>query len=154
MGNRVKLNGIQNRFILVFGILATFLCSSFISSNKPQKKSGNVESHPKIVNIINFVRDCEPRSGRAEITNNVLYQTVANQVNMMKKYNLKGTFLLQYDALMDPRYQELFKSLPAGSFEIGCWLEIPQQLVEKAGLKWRGRYSWDWYADVDFSIGY
>lgn len=154
MGNRVKLKRIQNKVIFVSGILAIFLCSSFIGSNKPQKKSGNVESHPKIVNIINFVRDCEPRSGRDEITTNVLYQTVANQVDMMKKYKLKGTFLLQYDALIDPRYQELFKSLPAGSFEIGCWLEIPQQLVEKAGLKWRGRYSWDWYADVDFSIGY
>lgn len=154
MGNRVKLKRIQNKAIFITGILAIFLCSSFIGSNKTQRKPGNVEAHPKIVNIINFVRDCEPRSGRDEITNNVLYQTVANQVNMMKKYNLKGTFLLQYDALIDPRYQELFKSLPAGSFEIGCWLEIPQQLVEKAGLKWRGRYSWDWYADVDFSIGY
>jgi hypothetical protein len=26
--------------------------------------------------------------------------------------------------------------------------------VEKAGLKWRGRYSWDWRADVGFAAGY
>src|SRR5690606_21070192 len=30
----------------------------------------------------------------------------------------------------------------------------PQPLVEKAGLKWRGRYPWDWHADVGFATGY
>ncbi|MBS1529366.1 MAG: hypothetical protein JSU01_03585 [Bacteroidetes bacterium] len=72
----------------------------------------------------------------------------------MKKYQLAGTFLLQYDALMDPRYQKLLKSLPHDSFELGAWWEIPQPLVEKAGLKWRGRYPWDWRANIGFSTGY
>ncbi|HEY3389836.1 MAG TPA: hypothetical protein VGK38_09710, partial [Prolixibacteraceae bacterium] len=31
---------------------------------------------------------------------------------------------------------------------------IPQPLVEKAGFKWRGRYPWDWHADIGFSTGY
>ncbi|WP_218162214.1 hypothetical protein [Chitinophaga sp. CF118] len=72
----------------------------------------------------------------------------------MKKYNLPGTFLLQYDALIDPRYQKLLAGLPKASFEIGGWWEIPQPLVEKAGLKWRGRYPWDWRANIGFSTGY
>jgi hypothetical protein len=72
---------------------------------------------------------------------------------MMKEYKLGGTFLLQYDALMDPRYQNLLKNLPK-EYEVGAWWEIPQPLVEKAGLKWRGRYPWDWHANVGFSIGY
>ncbi len=72
----------------------------------------------------------------------------------MKKYHLRGTFLLQYDALMDPRYQQLLKSLPRNAFEIGAWWEIPQPMVEKAGLKWRGRYPWDWRANIGFSTGY
>jgi hypothetical protein len=55
---------------------------------------------------------------------------------------------------MDPRYQKLLKSLPKDIFEIGAWWEIPQPLVEKAGLVWRGRYPWDWHADVGFSTGY
>ncbi|MGV8091429.1 MAG: hypothetical protein AB2L24_06120 [Mangrovibacterium sp.] len=110
------------------------------------------KEHPKIVNIINFIRLLEPRD--AEITETVLYETVVKQVEIMKKYNLGGTFLLQYDALLDPRYQKLLKSLPAGSFEIGAWWEIPQPLVENAGIKWRGRYPWDWHADVGFSTGY
>lgn len=107
---------------------------------------------PKIVNIVNFIRGIEPRD--AAITKDVLYQTVVNQVDIMKKYHLPGTFLLQYDALTDIRYQELLKSLPRDSFEIGAWWELPQALIEKAGLKWRGRYSWDWHADVGFSVGY
>jgi len=57
----------------------------------------------------------------------------------MKKYQLKGTFLLQYDALMDARYQKLLKELPPDMFEIGAWWEIPQPLVENSGYKWRGR---------------
>lgn len=31
---------------------------------------------------------------------------------------------------------------------------ITQPHVEAAGLKWRGRYSWDWHADVGFATGY
>jgi hypothetical protein len=107
---------------------------------------------PKIVNIVNFIRLLEPRD--PAITQDVLYQTVVKQVEMMKQYKLGGTFLLQYDALMDARYQTLLKKLPTDSFEIGGWWEIPQPLVEKAGLKWRGRYPWDWHANIGFSTGY
>ncbi|GAB3327102.1 hypothetical protein GCM10027299_27190 [Larkinella ripae] len=107
---------------------------------------------PKIVNIVNFIRLLEPRDPK--ITLEVLYQTVVKQVELMKRYQLGGTFLLQYDALIDPRYQKLLKSLPKGTFEIGAWWELPQPLVEKAGLRWRGRFPWDWHADVGFSTGY
>lgn len=107
---------------------------------------------PKIVNIINFVRLLEPRD--PAITQDVLFQTVVSQVDIMRRYKLPGSFLLQYDALMDGRYQQLLKSLPADSFEVGAWWEIPQPLVEKAGYKWRGRYPWDWHANVGFATGY
>src|SRR5579871_2557464 len=107
---------------------------------------------PKIVNIVNFIRLLEPRD--SAITEDVLYQTVVRQIALMRKNHLGGTFLLQYDALMDTRYQSLLKSLPRDSFEIGAWWEIPQPLVEKAGLPWRGRYPWDWRANIGFSTGY
>ncbi|WP_433903647.1 hypothetical protein [Sphingobacterium puteale] len=110
------------------------------------------DGKPKIVNIVNFIRLIEPRE--AHVTEDVLYQTVVKQVEMMKAYKLGGTFLLQYDALMDPRYQRLLKALPQEEYEIGGWWELPQPLIEKAGLKWRGRYAWDWHADVGFSTGY
>ncbi len=126
--------------LLQAGIYFTCLCKTAAAQE------------PKIVNIVNFIRLLEPRDQR--ITEDVLYQTVVKQVNIMRQYHLTGTFLLQYDALMDHRYQELLRSLPRDSFEIGAWWELPQPLIEKAGLKWRGRYPWDWHADVGFSTGY
>ena len=107
---------------------------------------------PRIVNIINFIRKCEPRI--EWITEDVLYETVAAQIKNMKRHQIKGTFLLQYDALMDPMYQKLLKGLPSEMFEIGAWWEIPQPLVENSGYKWRGRFPWDWHADVGFATGY
>lgn len=112
-----------------------------------------IAQEPRIVNIVNFIRDIEPRDPE-NITKNVLYETVVNQLVLMRKHKLGGTFLLQYDALTDPQYQKLLKPLPKDSFEVGGWWEIPQPMVEKAGLKWRGRYPWDWHADVGFSTGY
>ena len=131
--------------------LVIFLLFLFGSSSLSAQAIDD-HSKPKIVNIINFIRLLEPRN--QAITEDVLYQTVVKQVEIMKQYDLPGTFLLQYDALMDSRYQHLLKELPAQSFEIGGWWEIPQPLAEKAGLKWRGRYPWDWHADVGFSTGY
>jgi hypothetical protein len=93
---------------------------------------------PRIVNIVNFIRLLEPRD--SSITQDVLYQTVVRQVSLMRECRLRGTFLLQCDALMDPRYQKLLKALPRDSFEVGAWWELPQPLIERAGLKWRGRY--------------
>ena len=135
----------SNLFILIISLC--LLCS-FSGSKNP----GDKNTHPKIVNIVNFIRLLEPRD--AAISEEVLYQTVVKQVKMMRKYKLGGTFLLQYDALIDNRYQILLKNLSKDSFEIGAWWELPQPLIEKAGLKWRGRYPWDWRADVGFSTGY
>ncbi|TSD63354.1 hypothetical protein FFF34_017305 [Inquilinus sp. KBS0705] len=134
---------------LILSLAVIGLLSSFIIIDKPVKKQS---AKPAIVNIVNFIRLLEPRD--SAITQDVLYQTVVKQVAIMKKYKLGGSFLLQYDALMDPRYQKLLKALPRNSFEIGAWWEIPQPLVEKAGLKWRGRYPWDWRANIGFSTGY
>lgn len=145
----------MNKKIIGF-VLTGFTCicilSSFNKTGRHQSTPAKNTSHPKIVNIVNFIRLLEPRD--SAITEQVLYETVAKQVQMMQQYKLGGTFLLQYDALMDARYQKLLKALPRNSFELGAWWEIPQPLVEKAGLKWRGRYPWDWFADVGFATGY
>lgn len=137
---------------LLFGITGIYMLCSFISFDKKPKEAEKDKVRPRIVNIVNFIRLLEPRDPK--ITEDVLYQTVVKQVEIMKKYKLRGTFLLQYDALLDVRYQKLLKSLPRDSFEIGAWWEIPQPMVEKARLKWRGRYPWDWRANIGFSTGY
>ncbi len=142
-------NPLKLSIFLAFCITGVAVLCSFSQGVKPAIKNTD---HPRIVNIVNFIRLLEPRD--SAITEDVLYQTVVKQVEIMKKYKLGGTFLLQYDALLDPRYQKLLKTLPRNSFEIGAWWEIPQPLVENAGLKWRGRYPWDWRANIGFSTGY
>lgn len=139
-------NKFRNQRYGTIGLLLVVMLCSF----KPVKNKVPVQ--PRIVNIVNFIRLLEPRDPK--ITEDVLYQTVVKQIELMRKCHLGGTFLLQYDALMDPRYQELLKSLPRDSFEIGAWWEIPQPLVEKAGMTWRGRYPWDWRANIGFATGY
>jgi hypothetical protein len=144
----LKNNNISKRLIACLACVL-FYSGSFYATAQAVKVQ---QPAPKIVNIVNFIRLLEPRDEK--ITEDVLYQTVVKQVEIMKKYHLGGTFLLQYDALMDKRYQQLLSSLPKGSFEIGAWWEIPQPLVENAGMKWRGRYPWDWRANIGFATGY
>ena len=98
----------------------------------------------QILNIINFIRGVEPREDVD------LLEPVRNQIILMKKHKLKGTFLLQYDALCNPMFTDMLKELDKSQFEIGVWFEIVQPMVEKAGLNWKGRYPW-WHAYCGFS---
>lgn len=102
----------------------------------------------QIVNIINFIRGVEPRYDADLIT------PVKEQIRLMKELGLRGTFLVQYDAMILPEYQELLKALDPAQFEIGVWHEIVQPMVEKAGIKWTGRFPWDWHTHCGFPVGY
>ncbi len=102
----------------------------------------------QIINIVNFIRAVEPRVQMD------LVEPVREQIRLMKEHGLRGTFLLQYDALIDPAYIDLLKPLDPAQFEMGLWFETVQPLVEGAGIAWRGRYPWDWHAHCGFSVGY
>ena len=102
----------------------------------------------QILNIINFVRGCEPRCSVD------LEEPVRQQIELLDRYGFRGTFLLQYDALIKPEFMALMKSDKNRRNEIGVWLEIVEPMCVKAGIKWRGRFPWDWHADVGFSVGY
>ena len=106
---------------------------------------------PRIVNIYNFVRNSDYRLADSE---NILFDTTRRQIELLKEAGLPATWALQYDALINPRYQKLFKEKLGSDDEIAAWWEIPQPLAEKAGLKWRGRHEWDPAANVGFSPGY
>lgn len=134
----------RNIVFLAVTILLGYSCQSTLK-NSPKEA-------PRIVNIINFIRQLEPRDSL--ITEDVLYETVHQQILLLRKHSLPGTFLLQYDALINPRYQTLLKNEISPDSEIGAWWEITQPHVEAAGMKWRGRYPWDWHADVGFTTGY
>ena len=106
---------------------------------------------PRIVNLYNFVRNSDYRLADSQ---EVLFQTTRQQIELLKQAGLPATWALQYDALINPRYQQLFKAQLGRRDEIAAWWEIPQPLAEKAGLKWRGQHEWDPAADVGFSPGY
>ncbi|HEX2985628.1 MAG TPA: hypothetical protein VHO71_02320 [Caproiciproducens sp.] len=105
---------------------------------------------PQIINIVNFVRGAEPRDNTLD-----LVEPVRNQIEILHRNHLPGTFLLQYDAMMRNDIYDLFQG-GENQFEIGLWLELVQPLVEKAGVKWRGRpgFSWDWHVNAGSLIGY
>ncbi|MBQ5355592.1 MAG: hypothetical protein IIU08_06960 [Clostridia bacterium] len=102
----------------------------------------------QIVNIVNFIRDVEPR-GPVD-----LVEPVREQIALMKRRGLRGTFLLQYDALIDPVYTDMLKELDPAQFEFGVWFEIVEPQCKAAGIPWTGRFPWDWHAHCGFSVGY
>lgn len=112
----------------------------------------------RVANIINFIRFTEPRRYEHPslnwISDTVLYETVESQIDLLNKYKLKSSFLIQYDAMIQPNYQKLLKERPCAGTEIGAWWEITEPHCKDAGIAWRGRYPWDWYANVGFSTGY
>jgi len=140
----------MHRFYISLILTAVFL---FTASNGQLLCRPTVPPNPpRIVNIIHFIRQLEPRE--EHITEDVLYETVLRQVNQLNECKLPATFLLQYDALINPRYQELLKNGLYFGSEVGAWWEITQPHVEAAGMQWRGRFPWDWHADVGFATGY
>jgi hypothetical protein len=104
-----------------------------------------MNQRPCIVNIINFIRAVEPRESMD------LREPVREQLALLEKYSMRGTFLMQYDALLDSAFIDLLRGSP---HEIGIWLEIVEPLARAAGIPWRGRFPWDWHSHVGFSAGY
>ena len=141
----------MNRIFFVF-VLLVILFVEPCASKLIQTQNNDKNSPARVVNIINFIRQSEPRI--EAITEDVLYNTVVQQYRLLIKYDMPGTFLLQYDALINPKYQSLLKDSVEKKIEVGAWWEITQPHVEAAGLKWRGQYSWDWHANVGFATGY
>ncbi len=105
----------------------------------------------KIVNIMNFVRQFDPR---VENSAALMYDTTKRELELVNEYRLENTFLLQYDALIDSSYVQLFKEKAGEKTELGLWLEIVQPLCEKAGIEWTGRQAWDWHVVPGFSMAY
>ena len=104
-----------------------------------------------IINIINFIRGAEPRNRSID-----LVEPVREQIALMKKYNLPGTFLLQYDAMIREDIVSLLRDLDPDQFELGVWLEMNEPHAKAAGVRWHGRpgFEWDWHANAGFSVGY
>ena len=88
------------------------------------------------INIINFIRAVEPRMPMD------LAGTLREEIALVNSHGLPATWLIQYDALLDPAFTDQLKSLDK-KHEIGLWFEVVQPMAEDAGIPWRGRYPWD-----------
>ena len=137
-------------FIKKIGLVCfiVFCCAGCRSAGEKPVESA---AAPRIINIINFIRQTDYRVENAD---SLLYETVCEQVKLVNKYDLPATFLLQYDALINPLYQDLLKSKLNDHAEIGAWWELTQPQIEAAGIKWRGEHSWVSHANIAFSTGY
>ncbi len=103
------------------------------------------------MNLVNFVRGCEPRKKDFD-----LYTPVVNEIQLNRRYHLPATFLLQYDAMLRADFRELFLSERDEHTELGVWFEMGRPLNEKVGIPWRGRegFDWDWYVNPGFLPAY
>ena len=140
------LTGVLVQRLLVLIVLTIAVCL-----NASATATINATAQPRIVNIYNFIRNSDFRLSDSE---DVLFDCTRRQIELLKGARLPATWALQYDALINPRYQRLLKEQLGSNDEIAAWWEIPQPLAEKAGLKWRGRHEWDPAANVGFSPGY
>jgi len=104
----------------------------------------------RCINVVNFIRAVEPRGPMD------LFLPVQKQMELVKKYKLPATWLLQYDSLCMGPFVPFLKKEMEPNHEAGLWFEMNQKHCEAAGVEWRGRpgYEWDWQPSVAFSIGY
>lgn len=130
------------------------LCVAHTGCNAPSgrmQEENTVSGAPRIINIINFIRQTDYR---VEHSDSLMFEAVQEQIKLVDTYDFPATFLFQYDALINPQYQELMKKELPANCEIGAWWEITQPHVEAAGIAWRGEHSWVSHANIAFTTGY
>ena len=137
--NRLTLRAVS---LLMF---LGFFSSISTAQNKITKDS------PKIINIVNFIRQTDYRVKDAD---SLLFDATEKQVALLNQYDFPGTFLLQYDAMINPKYQQLLTRDLGADSEIGAWWEITKPHVEAAGITWRGKHAWVSTANIAFTTGY
>ncbi|MBR2730557.1 MAG: hypothetical protein IKD72_01055, partial [Clostridia bacterium] len=112
-----------------------------------------MERPMKSVNVMNFARQCEPRDPE---TDKLLFETTRKQLELVNALQVPNTFLLQYDALCDEAYVNLFIENAGARTETGLWYEIVEPLTTACGLPYESEngWKWDWHIRPGFSMAY
>lgn len=137
--------------VTVIVLFLNIICVGCTSKPNQDVSDLHASDAPRIVNIINFIRQTDYR---VDDSDRLLFETVQEQIKLVNKYHFPATFLFQYDALINPQYQELMKNDLQANCELGAWWEITQPHVEAAGIEWRGEHSWVSHANIAFTTGY
>lgn len=106
-----------------------------------------------LVNIYNFIRKSHEEPSRFIQDD---FDTIKNQIQIVRQYGLPATYALKYDALTDERYQKLLLDGADPQDEISAWWEITREMCEKAGVRFRGAVTEEFDERVNsaYSIGY
>jgi hypothetical protein len=106
-----------------------------------------------VVNIYNFIRRSNEEPG-CFIQDD--FDTIKNQIEILKQYELPSTFALKHDALIDPQYQKLILDNIDSYDEVAVWWEITAELCKRAGIAYQGEESevFDNRVSCGYSIGY
>lgn len=103
----------------------------------------------KYVIPFTFLRTKDPRPEYVEHV-----QQYREQVRLRDKYNVPFTCLMTYDAMRDEEMSSLVKADMNDKTDVGIWLELCREVVEKAGIKWRGKGEWEWTVEPGFLMAY
>ncbi len=103
-----------------------------------------------VLHIMNFVRAEDFRFL------DFLFDTYVKHVEVCDKYQLPYAEMLQYDAYIKEEYVQVLKDRPNPLREVGIWMELCRQLIEKVGLEWQGNpdTNWDWHVNPDMLMAY
>ena len=107
-----------------------------------------------IVHIYNFIRMSHTEPSRFLPDD---FDTLRRILILVKQYGFPGTYALKYDALMEPKYQELLKDYLDETDELGVWWEITEPLCRRAGVDFhdtRMEVEYDDRVDSAYSLGY
>ena len=107
-----------------------------------------------IVHIYNFIRMSHAEPSRFLLDD---FDTLRRILILVKQYGFPGTYALKYDALMEPRYQELLKEYLDENDELGLWWEITEPLCRRAGVSFRDtrqELEYDDRVDSAYCLGY
>ena len=107
-----------------------------------------------IVHIYNFIRMSHTEPSRFLMDD---FDTLRRILILVKQYGFPGTYALKYDALMEPRYQQLLKEYLDENDELGVWWEITEPLCRKAGVGFRDtrqELEYDDRVDSAYCLGY
>ena len=107
----------------------------------------------KIVNVMNFVRRIDERE---ENSTERLLAFTAEELRLVNDEKIENTFLLQYDALCDKDFVNLFKSEATERTELGLWYEIVEPQTTACGLPYRSEngWKWDWHIVPGYPMAY
>lgn len=139
---------ISRRRFLASGVKA-YLASSLLTAHAALAQGGAAPAL-RCINVMNFLRAEEPREPQD------LFRPLQEQMALLRRHSLPGTWLLQYDALVEGPFVPFLKAQMPHDHECGIWFEMNRKLCDDAGVEWRGRKDWEWdyHVPVAYSIGY